>query len=77
MVFRFDGALGIIVPIAAAKALAFAAASRGCTPAAERVGECSLEAMGAGEAMFERPLEIIAFADEEGVRCERATGREM
>ena len=63
---RYDGALGIIVPIAAAKAVAARAAVERCTPADERVGKCSVED---GHALFERPFEIIAFADEEGVRC--------
>jgi len=66
---KYDGALGIIVPIAAAKALTTKvrlAAEESCQPASERVGECSLE--DAGKVVFQRPFEVIAFSDEEGVR---------
>jgi hypothetical protein len=66
---RFDGALGIIVPIAAAKAVAARSSSGHCTAADDRVGKCSVEEAVAGIAQFKRPFEVIAFADEEGVRC--------
>jgi len=58
---KFDGALGIVVPIAAAKAFlsGLQAGGMGCNPDEERPSAA---------AAPRRPLEIIAFSDEEGVR---------
>eukprot|EP00873_Tetraselmis_striata_P042555 jgi/Tetstr1/462819/TSEL_007769.t1 len=66
---RYDGAMGIIVPIAAVKALVEQQwrTTADCSPADERVGKCSIED-SQDAVLFDHPFEIIAFSDEEGVR---------